>query len=127
MENTVWELKTGMERGKDNETNYRTGKLDGLVTWWFGNGQMSHEKKYKDGKLVSAVGWTGNGEKCPETNVSDGNGTVSRIYREDDRKIRFIYSEGMLVKNDTYVSFRDVKIDLMLNVETIQKMSGRRR
>jgi len=57
------------------------------------------QKKYKDGKLVSAVGWTKNGEKCLETNVSDGNGTVSYISQEG-RKSRFIYSEGMLVESD---------------------------
>jgi len=40
------------------------------------------EGSYKDGKLMSTVHWKPNGEKCPETNVKDGNG-VWVLYNED--------------------------------------------
>jgi antitoxin component YwqK of YwqJK toxin-antitoxin module len=51
-----------------------TNLKDGLWTCWFGNGQKKKEVNWKDGKLITAVGLKPNGEKCPVTNVVDGNG-----------------------------------------------------
>jgi antitoxin component YwqK of YwqJK toxin-antitoxin module len=39
------------------------GDKDGLVTEY-----------YKNGKVMTSVGWKPNGEKCPVTNLKDGNG-----------------------------------------------------
>ena len=52
----------------------KNGKQDGLVTKWYENGQKRQEENYKDYILMSAVGWKPNGDKCPVTNVKDGNG-----------------------------------------------------
>ena len=31
---------------------YKKGELDGKLTWWNSNGQISREENYKDGKLI---------------------------------------------------------------------------
>ena len=89
---------------KAMEINYKDGKEDGLKTMWYeNNGQKEEEANWKDGKLMSAVRWKPNGEKCPVTNVKDGNGVVVR-YNEDTDLIkmglrevefaRFTYKDG---------------------------------
>jgi len=46
---------------------------------------------------MSAEVWKPNGEKCPVTNVKDGNGVTVR-YREDGRELfRFTYKDGVQV------------------------------
>ena len=79
---------------KEFEGSYKDGKEDGPSTWWYSNGQKSLEWSYKDGKPVTLVGWKPNGEKCPETNIVDGNGVVV-IYREDGTEGgRSTYKDG---------------------------------
>ena len=63
-------------------TFLKDGKHDGLWTEWYESGQKKSEHNYKDDELMSAKGWKLNGEKCPETNVKDGNGVVV-WYNED--------------------------------------------
>ena len=67
---------------KYEEKNWKDGKRDGLWTEWYYNGQKKLERSYKDGKLMSAESWKPNGEKCPVTNVKDGNGGLV-LYNED--------------------------------------------
>ena len=55
-------------------SQYKDGKLDGMGIGWYGNGQKKLENAHKDGKLITAFSWKANGEKCPVTNVVDGNG-----------------------------------------------------
>ena len=77
----------------------KDGKQDGLVTKWYENGQKSQEENYKDYKLMSAVGWKPNGEKCPVTNVKDGNG-VWVWYKEDGTEsFRKTYKNGEIVED----------------------------
>ena len=57
------------------------------------------ELTYNGRKLVTAVVWKPNGEKCPVTNVVDGNGVV--VYytphgTEDDRRF---YKDGVKVED----------------------------
>jgi antitoxin component YwqK of YwqJK toxin-antitoxin module len=68
----IWH-KNGQKR---REANFKDGKRDGLSTEWDENGQKKYEETYKDDKLVTAVAWKPDGEKCPVTNVVDGNGVV---------------------------------------------------
>jgi len=58
------------------EGKHKDGKVDGLATMWYKSGQMRLERHLKGGKLISAVVWKPNGEKCPHTNIVDGNGVV---------------------------------------------------
>ena len=81
---TRWNFKDGKQDGpwthwyengqKWWEVNYKDGEKDGLWTKWYENGQMKDEITWKDGKLVTAVAWKRNGEKCPHSNVVEGNG-----------------------------------------------------
>ena len=72
----------------------KDGKRDGLQTDWYENGQKDTEWTYKDGKLVTAVSWKPNGEKCPVTNVKDGNGVSVEYYWNGDEAFRWTYKDG---------------------------------
>jgi antitoxin component YwqK of YwqJK toxin-antitoxin module len=80
------------------EDNWKDGKKDGLSTGWYENGQIREESNWKDDKLVSYTVWKPNGEKCPITNVVDGNG-VCVVYSENGtEKWRQRYKDGVRVK-----------------------------
>ena len=77
----------------------KNGKQDGLVTKWYENGQKRQEENYKDYILMSAVGWKPNGDKCPVTNVKDGNG-VWVWYKDDGTEsFRKTYKDGKPVED----------------------------
>ena len=58
---------------KQNESNYKDGKEDGLYLGWYESGQKSSEANYKDGKLDGlTTGWYENGQKKIEANYKDG-------------------------------------------------------
>ena len=81
MEDGLW-TKWHWNGQKYKEVTYKDGKKDGLETHWYENGQKKGEGRMKDGKLMEAVQWKPNGEKCPVTNLKDGIGVVV-WYRED--------------------------------------------
>ena len=55
------------------------------------------EGKMKDGKLMSAVVWKPNGEKCPVTNLKDGNGVgVYYHSRTGSEERRWTYEDGKI-------------------------------
>ena len=90
---TYW-FKNGQKQG---ELNYKDGKYHGLWTSWYENGQKETEGNWKDGKLMSMEVWKTNGEKCPVTNVKDGNGGLV-LYNEDGtEKVRMTYKDGKVV------------------------------
>ena len=63
----------------------------------YNNGQISWLAQYKDGKRWSAVTWKPNGEKCPVTNIVDGNGVVV-VYNDDGTEaFRQTFKDGELV------------------------------
>ncbi len=77
----------------------KDGKLDGLLTNWYNDGQKREERNYKDGNLVTAVAWKPNGDKCPHTNVVNGNG-VEVIYNVGGGEWRrHTYKNGKIVKD----------------------------
>ena len=78
------------------ELNYRDGKLDGLAVYWHENGQKMLEENYNDDKLMSAMSWKFNGEKCPVTNVKNGNGVLVRYNEDGSESIRYTYKDGVL-------------------------------
>jgi len=82
---------------KLSEINYKYGKHHGPLTVWYESGQKRREGRMKDGKLMEAVQWKPNGEKCPVTNLKDGIGVVV-WYRED----------GTVSRRD---SWKDGKLD----------------
>jgi len=54
----------------------KDGLQDGLRIEWYSNGKKMYERNYKNRKLVTALSWRPNGEKCPDTSVVNGNGVV---------------------------------------------------
>ena len=72
----------------------KDGKYDGPSTWWYGNALKSGETTYKNGKKITVLVWKPNGEKCPVTNVVNGNGVM--VYYNDDGKeaYRQTYKDG---------------------------------
>jgi len=65
-------------------------------TYYYSNGQKSSEYTHKDGKVMTVVRWKPNGEKCPVTNVVDGNGVVV-IYDDDGTEgYRQTYKDGKI-------------------------------
>ena len=76
----------------------RDGKRDGLGTRWYGNGRKRWEQTYKENKLITAVVWKPNGEKCPHINVVNGNGVVV-TYRNDGAELyRKTFKESKVVE-----------------------------
>ena len=73
----------------------KDGKQDGLVTKWYENGQKRQEENYKDYKLMSAVGWKPNGEKCPVTNIDkDGNGLLTVWFENGQKAEEGTFKDG---------------------------------
>jgi antitoxin component YwqK of YwqJK toxin-antitoxin module len=76
----------------------KNGKI--LDAWsWYQSGKKQIEVKNKDGELWTAFAWKPNGEKCPVTNVVNGNG-VWVMYEEDGtEKRRQTYKDGKIVRD----------------------------
>ena len=91
---THWEY----DGQKNVETNYKDGKLDGLRTWWYKNGQKKTEENLKDEKIVTITTWKPNGEKCPITNVVDGNGVCVEYSEDGTEQWRSKYKDGVQVE-----------------------------
>jgi len=82
---------------KRSEINFKDGKKDGFENAWWENGQKKMERNVKDNKLVSLTRWKPNGEKCPITNIVDGNG-VSVYYNDDGTELfRNTWKDGEIV------------------------------
>ena len=65
----------------------------------YNDGQISWLSQYKDGKRWSAVTWKPNGEKCPVTNVKDGNGVVVTYIIDGTELYRENYKDGEIVED----------------------------
>ena len=77
----------------------KDGKYDGPSTWWYCNGRKSGETTYKNGKKITVAVWKPNGDKCPVTNVVNGNGVVV-VYNEDGtERVRLTYKDGVKVED----------------------------
>ena len=68
-----------------------------VETSFYESGQRASVKNYKDGKLMFAVSWKPDGERCPETNVKDGNGVVVSYDKEGNESHRLSFKEGVEV------------------------------
>ena len=66
-------------------------RVNTVETSFYESGQRESVKNYKDGKLMFAVSWKPDGEKCPDTNVKDGNGILVAYDKEglEDTRRRF--------------------------------------
>ena len=87
-------------------TEWKDGEVHGLELAWYTPNEkkkgkyvciMKSAKTWQDGKLMSAITWKPNGEKCPVTNVKDGNG------------IMVSYSEGWRIRETDRWTYKDGK------------------
>ena len=67
---------------------------DGLYAVWYENGQKKEESTHKGGKILSLARWGENGEKCPETNLNDGNGIVVNYHENGQKDYEYNYKDG---------------------------------
>jgi antitoxin component YwqK of YwqJK toxin-antitoxin module len=56
------------------EFTYTANQRDGFETSWYDNGQKERERNWTGLNVMTVVVWKPNGEKCPVTNLKDGNG-----------------------------------------------------
>ena len=79
---------------KVREINYKNGNVDGLWTTWYENGQKRSEHDNHDGKIWTAVHWKPNGEKCPRTNIVEGNGGLAWYDKKGVEYLYLTYKDG---------------------------------
>ena len=72
----------------------KDGKKDGVVTSWYENGQIRMKRDYKTGKLMITEVWKPTGEKCPESNIVNGNGIELTYGPEGTAEERTTYKNG---------------------------------
>ncbi len=87
---------------KEFEDNYKDGIRDGLSTSWYESGQKAYEDKYIDDKLMFSQNWKPNGEKCPESNLKDGNGLCVSYYQNGQKNSEENWKDGVLNGPTTY-------------------------
>ena len=80
--------------GQKGEATFEDGKQHGLETWWYEIGQKEVEVTFKDGNLVTAIAWKPNGEKCPDSNVVDGNGIACYYHDNGQKSYEATYKDG---------------------------------
>jgi antitoxin component YwqK of YwqJK toxin-antitoxin module len=83
---------------KKSAGNIKDGEMDGPWEEWYENGWKSKVQNCDFGKLVSATVWKPDGEKCPMSNVVNGNGKL--IDYNDDGTIAKskIYKDGVAIE-----------------------------
>ena len=75
---------TIFENGKkQGEGTFKDGKLDGLHTYWYENGQIHNKLIFKDGELVDEKKWYENGQKKKEVIYEDGIDISYKEWNED--------------------------------------------
>jgi len=83
---------------KRREMNWKDGEPNGLTTIWNENGQKEAELNFKDDQIISILAWKPNGEKCPVTNVKNGNGVWIRYNEDGTELFRSTYKDSELVR-----------------------------
>ena len=67
---------------KESEETFKDGKRDGLGTWWYENGQKNSEGKFKDDKKDGLwTRWVYYGQKESEETFKDGKHELIRLFR----------------------------------------------
>jgi antitoxin component YwqK of YwqJK toxin-antitoxin module len=77
-----WCKKTYDDGALMNLAECQDGKMEGLSVGWNNKGWKEEESTWKDGKILNYVTFKPNGEKCPETNIVNGNGSLV-LYNDD--------------------------------------------
>jgi antitoxin component YwqK of YwqJK toxin-antitoxin module len=91
---TVW-----YENGqKKEEVNWKDGKMDELITKWYKNGQIQCEISYEVGKIIAAKVWQVDGNRCKESDLTEGSGRLISYNSETGAKLAEIkYKDSKLM------------------------------
>ena len=87
---------------KKNQSNFKNGKMDGLVKGWYENGNKKLEKNFKDGKRDgSSVMWYENGQKMEEIMYKNDqkDGLETQWHENGNKKLE------VNVINDKYMDY----------------------
>ena len=91
---------------KLSETNYKDGRIEGLLTAWYENGNKELEQTYKDGKLNGPYisSWYDNGQKEEENNWKDGklHGKWIVWFENGQKNSEAIYRNGELISKKAW-------------------------
>jgi len=91
------------KRGKKGEELWYAQNQQTPYTGWvkaiYDNGQIKGLGQSKAGKMWTAVGWKPNGEKCPHTNVVNGNGIVVSYFNDGTEDDRITFKDGEIVED----------------------------
>ena len=69
---------------KESEETFKDGKRDGLGTWWYENGQKKIKGINKDGRRDGLwTWWYENGKKKEEVTIKDGAMISKKLWNED--------------------------------------------
>ena len=80
---------------KINSKSYKDGKLDGIVTIWFENSQVSSEDSYKDGLSDGVYKlWSENGQQVAESSWKAGKA---------NGMLKVWYENGQLKSEESYI------------------------
>jgi len=84
-------------------TQYKDGKMDGVeMSWYVPNRKQNRKyvcivrslKRWTNNKIMSAIVWKPNGEKCDVTNLKGGNGVIVWYDEKGAEKSRKTFIEG---------------------------------
>ena len=93
----VYELHPNGQKGYEGK--YKDGLQEGLIVMWYESGQKRGEVNFFSGKVMSAKVWKPNGEKCPVSNLKDGNGVLLGYNEDGTEKFRQTFKEGQVVED----------------------------
>ena len=66
----------------------------GRSTSWYENGKKAEGLYFDEGKLIAAVVWKPNGEKCSVANIVDGDGVLVEYTTDGTESGRTTYKDG---------------------------------
>ena len=89
--------KKGTGRIKD-------GEMDGRWEEWYENGWKSKVQSCDFGKLISATVWKPDGEKCPVSNVVNGNGELIDYNEDGTIEKRYTIKDGVGIEDSNRTS-----------------------
>ena len=79
--------------------NVRNGEMDGPWEEWYENGWKSKVQSCDFGKLISATVWKPDGEKCPVSNVVNGNGELIDYNEDGTIEKRYTIKDGVGIED----------------------------
>ncbi len=79
--------------------NVRGGEMDGPWEEWYENGWKSKVQSCDFGKLISATVWKPDGDKCPVSNILNGNGELIDYNENGTIEKRYTIKDGVGIED----------------------------